>query len=78
MLSDKTTYIADSHPVADAIGGTSVEAHRMALERVVQAGAHPITWASLAGELQRDWARLDTVQEVIELAINERPPDERL
>jgi nicotinamidase-related amidase len=29
------------YPVVDAIGGTSVEAHRAGLERVAQAGAHP-------------------------------------
>ena len=48
------------YPVVDAIGGTSAEAHRAALERVVRAGAQPITWVSLAGELQRDWARSNT------------------
>src|SRR6202162_1504075 len=48
------------YPVVDAIGGTSVEAHRAGLERVVQAGAQPISWVSLACELQRDWARLAT------------------
>ena len=41
-------------PVVDAVAGTSVEAHRAALERLVQAGAQPISWVSLAGELQRD------------------------
>ena len=35
------------YPVVDAIGGTSVEAHRAGLERVVQAGAHPVTWVGL-------------------------------
>jgi nicotinamidase-related amidase len=60
------------YPVVDAVGGTSAEAHRAALERVVQAGAQPITWVSLAGELQRDWARLGTVQELVEVVINER------
>ena len=29
------------YPVADAVGGTSLEAHRAALERVAQAGAKP-------------------------------------
>jgi hypothetical protein len=28
---------------------------------MVQAGAIPITWMVLAAELQRDWAREDTV-----------------
>src|ERR1700759_914412 len=34
------------YPVTDAIGGTSSEAHHAAVERVVQAGARPITWVS--------------------------------
>src|SRR6204780_4920717 len=48
------------YPVVDAIGGTSVEAHRAGLERVVQAGGEPISWVWLAGELQRDWGRRET------------------
>jgi nicotinamidase-related amidase len=60
------------YPVVDAIGGTSVEAHRAGLERVVQAGAKPISWVALAVELQRDWARLETVQEVVQVVLTER------
>lgn len=60
------------YPVVDAIGGTSEEAHRAGIERVVQAGGRPITWVALACELQRDWARLETVQEVIEIVLTER------
>lgn len=60
------------YPVVDAIGGTSVEAHRAGLERVVQAGATPVTWVSLACELQRDWARLETVQEIVQIVLTER------
>jgi nicotinamidase-related amidase len=48
------------YPVVDAVGGTSLEAHRAAISRMVQAGAQPITWASLLCELQRDWARSET------------------
>jgi nicotinamidase-related amidase len=59
-------------PVIDAVGGTSLEAHRAGLERIVQAGAHPISWVSLACELQRDWARLETVPEVVELVLTSR------
>src|SRR5689334_17891249 len=62
----------DVYPVVDAIGGTSEEAHRAGLERVVQAGAHPITWVALAVELQRDWAREETVADVIEIVLTER------
>lgn len=48
------------YPVVDAVGGTSLEAHRAALERVAQAGAKPISWVQMACELQRDWLRADT------------------
>jgi nicotinamidase-related amidase len=60
------------YPVVDAIGGTSVEAHRAGLERVVQAGAKPTSWVALAVELQRDWARPETVQEVVQIVLTER------
>jgi nicotinamidase-related amidase len=60
------------YPVADAIGGTSEEAHRAGIERVVQAGAQPVTWVPLAVELQRDWARTETVEDVIEIVLTER------
>src|SRR5487761_1642285 len=55
------------YPVVDAIGGTSPEAHRAGLDRVMQAGGQPVSWVSLACELQRDWARQDTVAAVIEI-----------
>jgi nicotinamidase-related amidase len=60
------------YPVVDAIGGTSGEAHRAGVERTVQAGGRPIGWVSLACELQRDWARTDTVPQIVEIVINER------
>jgi nicotinamidase-related amidase len=60
------------YPVVDAIGGTSVDAHRAGLERVMQAGAQPIGWVSLACELQRDWARLETVPAVVEIVLTDR------
>jgi nicotinamidase-related amidase len=60
------------YPVVDAIGGTSVEAHRAGLERVIQAGANPISWAALAVELQRDWARQETVEGVVQIVLTER------
>ncbi len=60
------------YPVVDAIAGTSVEAHRAGVERVVQAGAVPIGWVSLACELQRDWGRLQTVPQIVEIVLNER------
>ena len=60
------------YPVVDAIAGTSVEAHRAGLERVTQAGGHPISWVSLACELQRDWARQETVADVVQIVLTER------
>jgi nicotinamidase-related amidase len=60
------------YPVVDAIGGTSVEAHRAGLERVVGAGGRPVSWVSLACELQRDWARTETVPQIVEIVLNER------
>jgi nicotinamidase-related amidase len=59
-------------PVVDAVGGTSPEAHRAGLERIVQAGAQPIGWVSLACELQRDWARTETVPDVVEIVLTSR------
>lgn len=60
------------YPVVDSVGGTSPEAHRAGLERIVQAGAQPISWVSLACELQRDWARLDTVPDVVDIVLTTR------
>jgi nicotinamidase-related amidase len=60
------------YPVVDAVGGTSPEAHRAGLERIVQAGAQPISWVSLACELQRDWARVDTVADVVDIVLTSR------
>jgi len=59
-------------PVVDAVGGTSPEAHRAGLERIVQAGAQPISWVSLACEWQRDWARTDTVPDVVDIVLTSR------
>jgi nicotinamidase-related amidase len=60
------------YPVVDAVGGTSPEAHRAGLERIVRAGAQPISWVSLACELQRDWARTNTVPDVVDIVLTSR------
>src|SRR5579872_987456 len=60
------------YPVIDAIGGTSLEAHRAGIERVVLAGGVPIGWVSLACELQRDWNRLETVPQIVEIVLTDR------
>ena len=51
--------------VADACGGTSEMAHDLAMDRMVQAGAVPITWLQFLLELQRDWARQETYEPVM-------------
>lgn len=55
--------------VVDAVGGTSVTAHESALRRVEQAGAKMISWPQLLCELQRDWARKETVPQFMNLFI---------
>jgi nicotinamidase-related amidase len=47
--------------VTDASGGVSVEAHDMAVRRMIGAGAVPMTWLAVGAEWQRDWAREKTV-----------------
>jgi hypothetical protein len=56
---------------AAMIAGTSVEAHRAGIERVALAGGQPVSWVALAYELQRDWARLETVEAVVEIVLTE-------
>jgi nicotinamidase-related amidase len=51
----------DVYVVTDASGGVSVEAHAMAVQRMIQAGIKPITWLAVLCEWQRDWARQETV-----------------
>ena len=55
------------YPVVDAVGGTSIEAHRAALDRIVQAGAQPTSWVQLICELQRDWQREETAPRFAEI-----------
>ena len=46
--------------ITDACGDVSTEAHERAVERMVQAGAQPMTSLQYLLELQRDWARTET------------------
>jgi nicotinamidase-related amidase len=48
--------------IADACGDVSDEAHERAMERMIQAGARPMTSLQYLLELQRDWARTDTYE----------------
>jgi nicotinamidase-related amidase len=48
--------------IADACGDVSAEAHNRAMDRMVQAGARPMTALQYLLELQRDWARAETYE----------------
>jgi len=48
--------------IADACGDVSTEAHERAMDRMVQAGARPMTALQYLLELQRDWARAGTYE----------------
>ena len=53
--------------VADASGGTSQDAHDYAMQRMIQAGVVPVTWQQVLLEWQRDWARRDTYDAVLDI-----------
>ena len=55
------------YAVTNASGGVSAEAHDMAIRRLVAAGAQPITWLAMAGELQRNWARTERLGAVAQI-----------
>ena len=55
--------------VTDASGGISVESHEVAIQRMIAAGANVMTWMAVAGEWQRDWARLDTAAKLTEVLV---------
>lgn len=55
--------------VTDASGGTTTEAHNMSVQRMIQAGAIPVTWQSVLLEYQRDWARQETYDAVLAIAM---------
>lgn len=56
--------------VADAVGGTSLAAHELALRRIEQAGGKLISTVQLFCELQRDWRRSDSVPAFIDLFVS--------
>lgn len=51
--------------VADASGGTSLDAHEFAMQRMIQVGVVPMTWQQVMLEWQRDWAHKDTYDAVM-------------
>lgn len=55
--------------ITDACGDVSSEAHEMAIQRMVQLGARPMTALQYLLELQRDWARGETYDQTVKTAI---------
>ena len=62
------------YPVVDAVGGTSVEANRAGLDRIIQAGARPTSWVQFISELQRDTNRDATMKPFMEILFDPRVP----
>lgn len=50
--------------VTDASGAVSVEAHEVAIQRMIAAGANMMTWLAVASEWRRDWARSEHTAEL--------------
>jgi len=55
--------------ITDACGDVTAEAHERAVQRMVQAGARPMTSVQYLLELQRDWARGGTYNQTVATAI---------
>lgn len=53
--------------ITDACGGVSVEAHQVAIQRMIAAGCNMMTWLALASEWQRDHARTEHAAELVEV-----------
>jgi nicotinamidase-related amidase len=57
----------DVYVITDASADLSKEAHEVAIQRMIKAGATPITATQYVLELQRDWARSATYGPVTDL-----------
>ena len=65
LMALKAGY--EVYVVTDTSGGTSVDAHERSVQRMVQAGAVPVTWQQVLLEYQRDWSRTETYDAVMDL-----------
>jgi Isochorismatase family len=59
--------------VADATAGETLETHNLAVNRMIQAGVVPLSWLSLATELQYDWSKGDTSQAYFQIIAEASP-----
>lgn len=53
--------------ITDASGAVSVEAHQVAIQRMIAAGVNMMTWLALAAEWQRDWARTNHLAGLVDV-----------
>jgi nicotinamidase-related amidase len=54
--------------LADVAGDVDSESHERGLERMIQAGAVPVTWLPVVLEWQKDWANTATAGELVSIA----------
>jgi len=54
--------------VTDVAGDVDKESHDRAIQRLVQAGAVPVTWMAVMLEWQRDWSHRETAVAVGKIA----------
>ncbi|MGG5817590.1 hydrolase [Falsiroseomonas sp. HW251] len=59
----------EAYVIADACGDVTDEAHERAMQRMIQAGARPMTSLQYLLELQRDWARGETYNQTVATSI---------
>ncbi|MEQ4206862.1 isochorismatase family protein [Actinopolymorpha sp. B9G3] len=59
--------------VEDASAGETRGTHETAVQRMIQAGARPVTWLSLASEYQRSWSNEKTSAAFGELLSQHNP-----
>ena len=59
--------------ITDACGGVSLEAHEVAIQRMIAAGANVTTWLALASEWLRDHARAEHTAEFVEVLKQHEP-----
>jgi nicotinamidase-related amidase len=63
----------DVYAIVDACGGATREAHDMAVQRMILSGVEPLTAAAYLYEMQRDWARKETYDGVIDIVRAHQP-----
>lgn len=55
--------------LTDVAGDVDESSHQMAIQRMVQAGAVPVTWLAVMLEWQGDWANTATAGQVAQIAL---------